>query len=172
MVFKNGVFEYILAENIVVKGNIAQIEQYFVWQQCFQMSSAPSTNKSVLSNWRVKMSYQGITDQGSQHNVLSNISLLIFELSQMPFLMWNFSRKKLLFYLKTIVLKFVKDGKNILKASIRFIWFDLYCIERCVLLTCLRFKSCHVTYLRIELYHYFKTFNWVVKDFKMLHFMQ
>ena len=43
---------YMHTENIVLKGNIAQFEQYFPWQQCFEMLSAAMTTKSVLGSWR------------------------------------------------------------------------------------------------------------------------
>ena len=51
MIFKIEVYAYFGAENIVAKGNIAQFEQYFLWQQCFQMSSAAMTTKSVSGWW-------------------------------------------------------------------------------------------------------------------------
>ena len=40
MIFKIEVYAYFRAENIVAKGNIAQFEQYFLWQQCFQSREA------------------------------------------------------------------------------------------------------------------------------------
>ena len=42
---------YFKAENIAVKGNI---DQYLLWQQCYQMPSAAITTKSVFDWWRVK----------------------------------------------------------------------------------------------------------------------
>ena len=44
MIFKIEVYAYFRAENLVAKGNIAQFEQYFLWQQCFQMLSAAVTD--------------------------------------------------------------------------------------------------------------------------------
>ena len=53
--FKNwDIYAYFRAENIVAKGNIAQFEQYFLGQPCFQMWSAAMTDKSVLGCWWVK----------------------------------------------------------------------------------------------------------------------
>ena len=53
MIFKIEVYAYFKAENIVDKGNIAQFKQYFLWQQCFQKSSATMTTKSVAGWWKV-----------------------------------------------------------------------------------------------------------------------
>ena len=49
------------AENIVAKVNIAQTEQYFLWQQCFQMPSVAMTTKSVCGSWRVEQQAYQVT---------------------------------------------------------------------------------------------------------------
>ena len=69
MVFKNESFAYIKAENIVAKGNIAQFEQYFLWQLCFQMSSAAMTDKSVPGCCRVKSIFTKLFET-DEHKIL------------------------------------------------------------------------------------------------------
>ena len=52
IVFKNEVFYYLKLKTLFANGNIAQIEQYFLRQQCFQMSPVATTNESVSGSWK------------------------------------------------------------------------------------------------------------------------
>ena len=65
---------YFKDENIVVKRNIAQIEQYFFWQHCFQMPSAALTNKSEELIHIIKTKTSAYTSNNLQFSVLVRCS--------------------------------------------------------------------------------------------------